>query len=886
MLRRPEDLRCDSLRSPEGIDNPRPVLSWSVDSSDRNVALSRCEIEIYRYLADSRESAVWKSGEVDTDFPSVICPEEILEEHSLYGWRVRWRDEKGVWSDFSDFSTFSTGFLATQWQARWITTSEPEFFRTKGTYILGEYIEGHLHTMGIYLRKEFNTSDQISRATAYVSGVGYYELHINGEKVGDRVLDPAQTAYEKYAMYSTFDVTHYLGKENAVGMILGNGRHIDSYGYGIPEAIFQLRLEYADGRVENLCSDTTWKCSGGPIRENGIYYGETYDATKEIFGWDRPGFDDSGWGTSVPGRGSELRSQSLEPIKVIEELAPIALERQEPGVFIFDFGQNFTGWVRLKVRGPRGSCVRLRFSELLNKDGSINTLPMENAEATDTYVLKGEGTELYEPTFTYHGFRYAEVTGYPGVPTLESITGIVVHSSVEKTGDFFCENELINRVHECVLWGQKSNLMSIPTDCPQRDERHGWLGDAHLAAEESMYNFSMKAFYEKFLDDIAASQRDDGALPDVVPGYYKLYPADPAWGTAYITIAWDLFNFYGDRSFLCRHYTGMKKYVDFLSTLSNNGIIEFGKYGDWCPPGSILPKRTPVALTSTWYYYHDTFLLSKIAGVIGLEGDSLLYLERANQVKQAFNREFLKKDHYAVTKMSPRESLDNALLGQTSNALPLALDMVPEEIGKGLFERLVDYIVRRTDCHVDTGIVGTKYILDVLSEGGRADIAYRMVSQESYPGWGYMINQGATTLWERWEYLTGSSMNSHNHIMLGSVDAWFYKNIGGLAPLEPGWKKIRFSVPLYKNLGFASAGVRTPFGTASISWERFYGYLILCLSVPVSTTALVEIPVKPKGAVLESERSLADRGIKVLEEKEGKILIEIGSGLYSFRSEI
>ena len=472
-------------------------------------------------------------------------------------------------------------------------------------------------------------------------------------------------------------MTGLVRDRNAVGVILGNGRHIRSYGYDAPKLACRIEVEYESGEREVFFADESWRTSGGPLQENGLYYGSRTDARIDIDGWDRPGFDDRGWDKAVTVPGYPLASQMMPPVRVTDRLAPKEVRTLPSGAVVFDFGQNFSGWTRLKVEGPAGTEVRLRHAELLNEDGTLNFGPNENAEATDVYVLRGGGPEVHEPRFTYHGFRYVEMTGYPGEPGADALEGLFVHSDVGRTGSFRSSNELINRIHGNVLWGQLSNLMSIPTDCPQRDERHGWLGDAHLSAEEAVYNFDMAAFYAKFLDDIRLAQKEDGSLPDVAPAYLeRFYPADPAWSSAYATLVELLWNHYGDRRAIAVHYAGLKKYIDFLGRNADRGIIrKLGKYGDWCPPGGIVPKKTPVELTATWYYYHDVLILARLAAVLGRGEEAREYDRLAGTIKSAFNETFLGETQYAAVRVSPVDTYPN----QTSNVLPLYLDMVPAD---------------------------------------------------------------------------------------------------------------------------------------------------------------------------------------------------------------
>jgi alpha-L-rhamnosidase len=579
----------------------------------------------------------------------------------------------------------------------------------------------------------------------------------------------------------------------------------------------------------------------------------------------------------------------MPPVRVCQELKPVSVWASGPGVWVFDFGQNFSGWVRLRVQGPAGTEIRLRHAELVHEDGSLNMGPTENAEATDVYVLKGGGLETYEPRFTYHGFRYVELTGFPGDPSSEALEGRFVHTDVETAGTFSCSNELVNRIHGNILWGQLSNLMSVPTDCPQRDERHGWLGDAHLSAEEAVFNFDMSGFYAKFLEDIRLSQKEDGSLPDVAPPYLSsLYPADPAWSAAYATLSWLHYEHYEDRRVLARHYPNLRKYVEFLGQNAGGHIIKgLGKYGDWCPPGSVVPKKTPVELTATWYYYHDVLLLAKIARILGRDEEAKDYDRLAGEILAAFNAVFLGDEQYAAIRVSRVDNYPN----QTSNVLPLYLDMTPPEKKAKVLDSLLRSVVRQQDGHVDTGILGTRYILDVLTWNGRADVAYKMATQTSYPGWGYMIEQGATTLWERWEKLTGPAMNSQNHIMLGSVDAWFYRTIAGLTLLEPGWKRFQVKPYLLGDLASAEASLKTVRGPVRVAWTKEESSFSLEVLVPVGAAARVCLPeLYADGLVTESGKVIwtgsraeeAVPGITAAGREERRAVFEVRSGAYRF----
>ena len=872
----PINLLCEYSVDPIGLDVVKPRFSWTPVHVERGRVQSAYQVLVASTLEclDEDIGDVWDSGKVySSQSVNVEYAGKPLESGKTYYWKVRWWDDKGYVSPWSRTAKFEMGLLKPEdWKAKWITG-------------------------GDLLRRRFILSRKVKSARAYATGLGYYELRINGYRVGDRLLDPGWTDYERLVLYSTYDVTGLLREgENVVGIMLGNGRFNvkpERRGfhkhYGDPRAIVQLKIEFEDGSSELIVTDENWKASKGPVVENDIYDGEVYDARLEKEGWDSPGYDDSSWENAKiaePPGGRLVSQATFPPIRAVKLLQPVHILNPKPNVYVYDFGQNFTGWVRLTVSGPRGAEVRLRYAELLNPDGTVNVANLRGARATDVYILKGDGVEVYEPRFTYHGFRYVEVTGFPGVPSIGNLQGVVVHTDVKPVGGFSCSNQLINDIHRNILWGQLSNLMSIPTDCPQRDERMGWMGDAQLSAEEAIYNFDMAAFYTKWIRDIKFSQREDGSVPDVVPPYWSLYPADPAWGTACVIIPWYMYLYYGDKRILEENYELMKNWVEFLTSKTENHILKFSKYGDWCPPGQIASLNTPGELVSTLCYYEDVMLLSRIARIIGKFEDAEKYAELAENIKNAFNENYLKTDHYAPP---------GGGYSQTANCIPLCLDMAPQDKRETIMKKLLDDLVAAHDCHLNTGIVGTRYLFDALTKSGYANIAYRVASQTTYPSWGYMIREGATTVWERWEYLASSGMNSHNHIMFGSVGSWFYKALAGINAdfSQPGFEKVIIKPHIVEDLTYAGASLKTIRGLIVSRWWRRGGEaLALEVVIPVNSKGEVHMPTMGlKNPVIEESGRVVWRngcfiegvpGVESGRMEDSYVVFNVGSGSYTF----
>jgi len=751
------------------------------------------------------------------------------------------------------------------------------------------------------LRKDFEVEREVKRATLYISGLGLSEAYLNGAKIGDDVLVPALSDYDKRVFYLTYDVTQRLTPgPNAMGVILGNGRYFAprhmvptfTRTFGYPKMLLQLEIEYGDGRVQRLVSDESWKLTTeGPICANNEYDGEVYDARREMEGWSRPGFDDSGWqkAQGVKGPAGVLAAQMVEPIRVTETLTPIAVNQILPGVYIYDMGQNMVGWCRLTVSGPKGSQVTLRHAERLRPDGTLYLDNLRSAKATDVYTLKGTGTEVYEPRFTYHGFRYVEVvelSGFYGKADVSSLEGREVHDAIEQHSDFASSNPLLNQIYKNVVWGTKDNYRSMPTDCPQRDERQGWLGDRSAESRGEPYMFNVAALYAKWVDDIADSQDIKGRVSDVSPAYWPFRNDNVTWPSSFIIVPDHLYDQYADLQVIERHYEGMKKWIAYMRTNLKDDLLPRDVYGDWCVPpespelihSSDPARRTEGPVLGTTYYYHLLRLMARFATLLGKQGDANDFNQLADRLVVAFNKTYFDQ---------PTGRYSNG--SQTSSVLPLAFGMVPEQDRQKVSEALVRKIEEQNKGHIGTGLIGGQWLMQVLSDSGHPDVAYEIASQKSYPSWGYMVSQGATTIWELWNGDTANpAMNSGNHLMLvGDLVTWLYENLAGIRPdpAQPGFKHIVMHPTPVGDLTFVKASHESPYGTIVSDWKREGDRFTWSVTVPVNTTATVYVPASDAASVNESERPAGETpGIKYLRMEAGAAVYEIGSGTYHFVS--
>ena len=901
---RAHNLKCEYFTNPLGIDVPFPRFSWQIFQQKRGAAQSayRIFVSLSPDEAAAGRGEIWDSGVIASGQCASIEYRGLpLKSRTRYYWSVLLYDLEGYCGNLSNTAWFETALMTQEeWQGCWI----------------GMPCEGPAQL----IRREFTLEKEIACARVYIAGLGYYELYINGIKQGINVMDPGYTNYAKRVFYVTYDVTNALTQgENCIGVMLGMGWHKH------PECILQMYVTYTDGSEFSLCTQpVSWDMFTSPITYNNIYSGEHYDYRFEVENWCRvnpdiikehprkgwevyanfmpwPGHDEnpeyadtlhkSYYCLEAEAPGGRLEAQPIEPIRVVRRLKAKKITSPKEGIYVVDFGQNIAGWASMRINGEKDQFVEIGYSEILHEDGTINQDYLKAAEnygssiamQTDVYRLKG-GFQAFEAHFTYHGFRYIQVTGLRQEPDMEMFEACVVRSDVDKIGRFECGNELINRIQENILWGEQTNLHSIPTDCPQRDERMGWLNDMTARYEEAVYNFNMVHIYEKWAQDITDAQEPvSGAIPDTAPLKRGQRPADPCVAS-YLLVSKAIYDHYANKRSMLRQYDGMKKWTNFLYRQSRNGILDYSYWGDWAGPKDFTTRQmcdavssvTPGELISTGYLYYDLRLMAEFAGILGCEADKEDFTGRAEYVKKAFIREFFNFEQgYAGTN------------SQGCNAFALYMGLVPAGREKEVAAKLAEDVISR-DYHLTTGNLCTKYLPEVLTEYGYVDVAYKLLTQTTYPSWGYMIENGATTIWERWEYATTWGMNSHNHPMYASVSAWFYKYLAGISPAEgSGFAKMIIKPYLPSELNRAAAAVSTVLGEVYSGWEKLEGETVFKLIIPAGGVAQVHIPLIG-GSVTESGQVIYDGalregdGITPLGLHEGRIVLECGSGEYCF----
>jgi alpha-L-rhamnosidase len=749
-----------------------------------------------------------------------------------------------------------------------------------------------------WLRKEFAAETRVQRATLYVCGLGLSEIYLNGRRVGDEVLSPALSEYPKRVYYVTHDVTSFMRRgANAIGAILGNGRYYaprkeeptGTQTYGFPKLLLHLRLDLVDGTSTELVSDAGWKLTcEGPIRANNEYDGEEYDARMELGDWTVAGYDDRHWSPPqlVAGPQGQVVSQMISPIRVTGTLKPVRLSQPKPGVYIYDLGQNMVGWCRLKVSGSAGTTVTLRHAETLKPDGTLYLDNLRGAKVTDRYTLKGQGTETYEPRFTYHGFRYVELTGYPGQPTLTTLEGRVVNDDLETAGEFECSQPILNRIHQNVRWGVRGNYRSIPTDCPQRDERQGWLGDRAAECRGETYLFRNAPLYAKWVQDMTDAQKDNGSIPDVCPSYWPLYNDNVTWPSALILVPGMLLDQYADTDTLARHYPALVKWIEHMNSYSTNSLLPRDTYGDWCVPpedAKLIHSKDPARKTAgpflgTAYFHHCLKLMARYASQLNKPEDAQRFNTLAENYKTGLNATFLRKE---------LGRYDNG--AQTTSVLPLAFGLVPEDQRGRVFDHLVKKITTETDAHIGTGLIGGQWLNRVLTEGGRPDLSYTFATNRTYPSWGYMIEKGATTVWELWNGDTADpAMNSGNHVMLvGDLVIWMYEHLAGIRPdpEQPGFKHILMRPVPVGDLQYVQASHRSAYGWIRSHWRVKDTQFLWETTIPPNTRATVFVPARDAAAVRVDGRAAGQAtGVRFVRQEKDRAVFEVGSGHYRWQS--
>lgn len=883
----PEHLRCESLVDPRGIEHPRPQLSWTLRGSghDRRQTAWRILVATDSPRLEPGKADLWDSGKVASNQSAHLeFGGPPLTSGQRCFWRVQVWDETDRPSAWSEIARWEMGLMRPQdWKAEWIGAGPPReprpphgFFRHTNELALVPDAP-QVEPRSVLLRRDYVLRPGIRRATAYVCGLGYYEFHLNGQKADDRVLAPAASNYRRWVYYDTYDLTSRLtAGTNTLALHLGNGwfnpapRWWQPYRmqwFGSPRARVQVHVEYADGTSTMLLSDASWRTHPGPVLDSCIYDGETFDATAEIRGWNSPGFAESTWDHAhlVESPGGEMVAQRLPPMRVTERVRPVAIRALRPGVQVVDLGRTVSGWLRLRVNAPRGTRLTLRYAEDCWPDGSLDPRSNERAKATDTFILKGEGVEICEPRFTFHGFRFVEVSGLPGVLSRDDAVGCFVHTDNPVAGAFACDHPLLSRLHQATVRSQRACMLGYPADCPQRDERLGWLGDAMVTADEMLLNFDAGVFQRQWLDGIRLNQNPtNGDLSIVSPRPYTSEEPDPTWSSAYPVMVWELYRQQGNRRILAEHWGSIQRFVEYLGTQAKDHVLPRYWIGDW---GSIVEgwKEGDPPSVTTAFYYLDATLAARMARELDQPEAAARYTTLAQQIREAFRRTY-----YDAT----RRQFDQGTL--FSNALPLVLGLADSAEIPHLLDHLLTGLDRRGG-HFDVGVLGAKYLPEALTLAGRADRAYALATQTGYPSWAYLLEGGRDTLSEFWD-LHGS----HNHVMLGSIDAWFYRTLAGIQVDEarPGYAHVFIRPFVASDLPGVRARVETVRGPVAVRWVQSSGVLRLSVEIPPNADATVSVPARA-GATVEC-RPTRPSAQRTADHAE----FHLGSGRYEFRSSL
>jgi len=888
---RPVHLRCEYLENPLGIDERQPRLSWWLDAEHRRGARQTA----YQILASSApggEADLWDSGKVVSDGSiHVAYAGKPLRSRQRVWWRVRAWDERGRPGESSERTWWEMGLLErNDWRAQWIM----------GTLVGGRWTS----VPAPYLRKTFFVGARVTRARLYATALGVYEAQLNGQRVGDLQLAPGWTDYRKRVNYQAFDVTPLLVVgDNTLGAILGDGwycGHVAWRGrqlYGDrPKFLAQLVIEYLDGRIDVIGTDSTWKFAYGPLLEADLLMGESYDARLEFAGWDKPGFDDRGWQAArvANGNGIALDAMRGPPIRVQHSFKGRLLNESSPRaqsrVRRYDFGQNLVGRVRLRVKGAAGTALTVRHAEMLDKDGRLALANLRTARATDHFTVRGDaGGESFEPRFTFHGFRYVEVESRGPDLEIEELSALVLHSDLVPVGEFSCSDALVNQLQKNIQWSQRGNFLDVPTDCPQRDERLGWTGDAQIFIRTALFNFASAAFFTKWLQDVADAQTGSGTIPAVAPATDDL-PADggPAWADAVVICPWAVYECAGDRRLLERHYATCTRFIDELKASNPNFIrartaLGFDGYGDWLAldDSHKVDGGTPKDLIGTAFFAHSARLVAAMATVLGKRADAKKYHALAEAVRAAFQRRFVTRDGDVTSGT------------QTARVLALHFDLLPPKLRPRVIADLVRDLEQR-GWKLATGFVGTSYLPRVLTAAGRIDVAYKLLHQKQCPSWLFPVTQGATTTWERWDGWTRErgfhegAMNSFNHYAYGAIGAWLYTVVAGIDvdAAHPGYRHIRLQPRPGGNLAAARARLASPHGEIVSAWRTSQRRFDWEVTVPANTTATARFPVPPKARLTEGGKPLERApGVSKITRGRDEVSCHLAAGRYRLVAE-
>ena len=871
-------LTCEYLTNPLGIDVTSPRLSWQISSTENNLLQSAYEIRVASDPKLLQKPDLWSCNKVESaQSVNISYQGKALQSGQKVYWQVRVWTSDGRRTDWSTPASFETGLMqASDWKASWITLADERSDKKSKP--------------AQYFRKEFSIAKTIKNARIYITSLGLYQLYINGQKVSTDLFTPGWTSYNKRLQYQVYDVTALLQQSNAVAAVVSDGWYRGHIGFGHQHNFYgkqlallaQMRIDYTDGSSETIVTDKSWKVTNnGPITSSDIYNGERYDANKELFNWNKAGYNASAWDNAgvINHTYNTLVATRSVPVRATTEIKAIKKIITPKGEIVYDFGQNMVGWVRAKLKGNKGDTITLRFAEVLDKAGNFYTDNLRNAESTDTYILKGDANETFEPKFTFHGFRYLQVSGNSVSLPTENFTGIVVHSDMAPTGTFSCSDSLINQLQHNIQWGQRGNFLDVPTDCPQRDERLGWTGDAQVFSMTAAYNFNVATFFSKWMEDLSADQYADGRVPHVIPDVIGNQGGSTAWADVSVIIPWNMYLVYNDKQILERQYSSMKKWIEYMKNRAGNDCIWTGDYhfGDWlafATPWSDYPGATTEKdLIATAYFCYSTSLFSKIAEITGRKDDASTYSALANKIKAAFCQEYVTPNGRLVSHT------------QTAYLLAIAFDLLPDNMKHKAAGYLSEDLEKFG--HLTTGFVGTPLLCSTLSAINRDDLAFRLLMNKNYPSWLYPVLKGATTIWERWDGIKpdGSfqdvGMNSFNHYAYGAIGDWLYRHVAGIDIDEnqPGYKHFKLAPHVGKGeLTKVSSKLETIYGQIVSVWTIDKDKFIYTIEIPANTTATVTLPYARVADVKVNNNSLDKKAT----QNGRDVLIEMGSGKYQF----